>query len=307
VKPHDELFREMISDPETRRDLVRICVPDLAGRIDFDTVTTIDATFTGGKQADLLVSMRDRGGKEHLVYMLVEHKSYHDPLVAVQLHRYLGEIWQQLWINRSDDERGPLPRIHPVVFYHGRSPWTVPLELTGLHDAGDTEHDHDTGPLMVELAYRLVDLWAIEPFALNVRVRTLAYLITLRYVFRSLDRVAVRRLVETLGMLPIDVKTRIRLFEYLLFNMPDENTGLLVTELEEREYTMEGGEAIMTVAQELRRQGREEGRDKERIEVARRMLDKGIPLDLIVETTGLTKEQVIALKNGEENQPSSLD
>jgi len=82
---------------------------------------------------------------------------------------------------------------------------------------------------------------------------------------------------------------------------------------------MEGGEAIMTVAQELRRQGREEGlkdgreegreegREKERIEVARRMLEKGIPLDLIVETTGLIKEQVTVLKNGEENQPSSLD
>jgi predicted transposase/invertase (TIGR01784 family) len=71
----------------------------------------------------------------------------------------------------------------------------------------------------------------------------------------------------------------------------------------------------MTVAQELRRQGREEGlkdgreegRENERIEVARRMLEKGISMDLIIETTGLTKEQVTVLKNGEENQPSSLD
>jgi hypothetical protein len=48
-----------------------------------------------------------------------------------------------------------------------------------------------------------------------------------------LDRVAVRRLVETLGTLPIDVKTRIRLFEYLLFNMPDVNTEAIALRIKD--------------------------------------------------------------------------
>ncbi len=312
MKPHDEIFREMVSDPEAQRDMIRVCLPDLAGRIDLDSVTAVDATFTGGKQADLLLSMRERGdgerrGRKHLVYMLVEHKSYHDPLVPTQLFRYMGAIWHQQWELRESNLRGPLPLIHPVVLYHGERPWTTPLELTGQHEAGDS----DTVPFVTDLVYRLVDLSTIEPERLRVATRTLAYLITLRHVFRRLEQPTARQLVETLGMLSIGAKTRIRLFEYLLFSMPDENTELLVTELEEREYTMEGGEAIMTVAQELRRQGREEGlrygreeglkdgREEATHEVARRMLAKGATVDFVVETTGLTAEQVAALRNDE--------
>ena len=123
----------------------------------------------------------------------------------------------------------------------------------------------------------------------------------MRHVFRRLEQPTARQLVETLGALPIGTTTRIRLFEYLLFNMPEENTGLLVTELEEREYTMQGGEAIMTVAQELMRQGEEKGRKDGREEathdVARRMLAIGISVDQIMKATGLTTEQVEALQN----------
>ena len=321
MKPHDDLFREMVSDPAAQRDMVQICLPDLAARIAMDTVTPVEATFTGGKQADLLVSMRDHRGREHLVYMLVEHKSYHDPLVAVlvatplrarrcthmhpvQLYRYLGEIWQQQWIHRESKVRGPLPVIHPVVLYHGAAPWTAPLELTGLHRADDHAAGlgAKTSPYITDLVYRLVDLRTIQPERLRIATRTLAFLITLRYVFHRLEQPTARRLVAMLGTLPIGAKTRFRLFEYLLFNMPDENTGLLVTELKAREYTMEGGAAIMTVAQELRRQGREEGLDEGRKEathdVARQMLEKGAAPDFVIETTGLTAEQVAALQNG---------
>ena len=46
--------------------------------------------------------------------------------------------------------------------------------------------------------------------------------------------------------------------------------------------------AIKTATEE----GREEGREEERIEVARRLKQKGIDLGTIAEATGLTKEQL---------------
>jgi hypothetical protein len=42
-------------------------MPDLARRIEMRTVRAVDATFTGGKQADLLLSMTDGTGGRHLV------------------------------------------------------------------------------------------------------------------------------------------------------------------------------------------------------------------------------------------------
>ncbi len=65
----------------------------------------------------------------------------------------------------------------------------------------------------------------------------------------------------------------------------------------------------MTVAQELRRQGeekgrkdgREEGREEATHDVACRMLEKGATVDFVVETTGLTAEQVVALRRTTRN------
>lgn len=87
LKPHDELFRTMVADREAQQDLLRIALPDVSPRMDLSTLATVDATFTGGKQADLLLSVQGSDGSTHLVFMLMEHKSYGDPLVAIQLYR----------------------------------------------------------------------------------------------------------------------------------------------------------------------------------------------------------------------------
>ena len=310
MKPHDDLFREMVSDPAAQRDMVQICLPDLAERIDLDTVAPVEATFTGGKQADLLVSMKDHRGREHLVYMLVEHKSYHDPLVAVQLYRYLGKIWQQQWIHLDSKARGPLPMIHPVVFYHGKTPWTAPLELTGLHRVGDPDAkagpDPDAEPFITDLVYRLVDLRTIQPERLRKAARTLAYMITLRHVLRPFRNPVAQMILKIITAPKVKPAVRERLLQYLVDNTGERNTDVLMTEWKRVGYTIEGGKDIMTMAQELMRrgkveglkEGRDEGHKEATNDVARRMLEIGISIDQVIETTGLTLEQVAALQNG---------
>ena len=41
-----------------------------------------------------------------------------------------------------------------------------------------------------------------------------------------------------------------------------------------------------------RNQGREEGKSEEKIDVAKKMLEKNIDISLIIEVTGLTKEEI---------------
>ena len=301
MKPHDEIFRTMASDPHAQRDLLAIALPDIVSQVDLSTLTAVDATFTGGKQADLLLSVQGTDGSPQLIYMLMEHKSYSDPVVAVQLFRYLGAIWQQQWVHQRAADRGSLPVIHPVVFYHGRAPWKTPLHLSALHR-------HDTRAAVVRdavaspagfpanLEYRLVDLRRIRPGKLQVRFRTLAFLITMKYVLRPFGRVTARKLFVVLTDRRIDSVSRVLLFEYLLYNTTKENTTVLLETAGESGYTFEGGKAVMTMAQELIRRGKVEGREEERLEVAQRMLEKGLPIELIMETTNLTREDVAALQ-----------
>ena len=38
--------------------------------------------------------------------------------------------------------------------------------------------------------------------------------------------------------------------------------------------------------------GREEGREEEKIKIARNLLESGLPFDLVIKTTGLSEEEV---------------
>lgn len=127
---------------------------------------------------------------------------------------------------------------------------------------------------------------------MQVRFRTPAFFLTLKCVLRPFDRKTAGELVAVLTDRRIVTHTRVSLFEYLLFNTLEENTTVLLETTEKSGYTFEGGETVMTMAQELVRRGRVEGRK----EVARRMLEKGLSIELIVETTGLTRDVVAALQ-----------
>jgi predicted transposase/invertase (TIGR01784 family) len=71
--------------------------------------------------------------------------------MAFRLLRYIVRIWEQ---HRSQHpEEHPLPRIVPVVFYHGTKPWTAPRFLSEA-----LESRTDLGVRPPELEYVLLDL-----------------------------------------------------------------------------------------------------------------------------------------------------
>lgn len=206
--------------------------------------------------------------------------------------------------------------IHPVVLYHGLRRWRAPLQLSGLHGrvtgtakaagADEPQTRHPRYP--AELEYRLVDLRTIRPERLRIRMRTIAYLITLRHVLHPLNRRIARKILVIFWDARIDQNTRTQLLQYLFYAGRKKSTNALLTAAKKAEYTLRGGKSVMTIAQELERrgrekglrEGREEGLKEGRVEaartVARNLLQRGLPVDVIAETTGLAEEDVIALR-----------
>jgi hypothetical protein len=71
-----------------------------------------------------------------MIYVLLEHQSTHDPLMALRLLLYLADLWAG---QRREAEDAGVPagqiRIYPIiplVFYTGESGWTTPLDLAHL-------------------------------------------------------------------------------------------------------------------------------------------------------------------------------
>ncbi len=76
-----------------------------------------------------------------------------------------------------------------------------------------------------------------------------------------------------------------------LFLIQMHNVEEFVTLIQNNVSTVTG-EQIMTLAQRLRKEGKEEGWQESRLEIAKALLEKGIDIRTILETTGMPFELI---------------
>jgi hypothetical protein len=144
--PHDALFKYVFSQPEHAASELRAVLPtQLSRRIDWSSLELQPTSFVderlSGRQADVLFTLRCQGRKTYL-YVLLEHQSTPDALMAFRLLRYLVRIWEAFLVEHPESER--LPAILPVVVHHSPRGWTGATDLCSLIDS-----DPDTLALLV--------------------------------------------------------------------------------------------------------------------------------------------------------------
>jgi Putative transposase, YhgA-like len=128
-QPHDSLFRLAFSHLDVAREHLRAQLPAaLVARIRWETLALEDVTFVdpalNPTQADLLFSVRLRGGRRLFVYVLFEHQSKAERRMPLRMLRYVFDIHASL------DE--PLPEVVPLVLYTGKRPWREPVATEEL-------------------------------------------------------------------------------------------------------------------------------------------------------------------------------
>ncbi len=196
--PHDRFFKELFAHLPTARDFVRHYLPEpLSAALDLRTLTIVKESFIDEQLrnyfSDLLFHARRKQGGDVLIYLLLEHKSLPDALVALQLFLYLARIWQP----NFQDKQKPLPLVFPVVFYHGTEKWSVSQQFSGLFDFAGVEAMREFVP---EFKYHLCDLSKIEVDKGEPRLR--AGLATLKYVFRRELATRVGEIFQAIKLLP---------------------------------------------------------------------------------------------------------
>lgn len=146
-EPHDALFKDTFSNLENAAEELRAVLPPaIAAALDWPTLTLESGSFIeaalGKRFSDLLFSItprvtpRSRLGRRApakvFLYLLFEHQSTPDGLIAFRLLRYEVDIWNRY----LDDHEGArqLPAIIPLVLYHGAQRWQVPRNFIDLID-----------------------------------------------------------------------------------------------------------------------------------------------------------------------------
>ncbi len=172
--PHDSLVKAVFSNPEhAAGELRRLLPPALAARVDWSSLRLCSGSFVDdmlrGRHTDLLFSATCAGSGSVLFYLLFEHQSTDDPLMAFRLLRYMVRIWDEHL--RDHPHAAKLPAILPLVLHHSPEGWTSPTELHALFDL-----DGDTLPLVAPhlpgFRFLLDDISAETDEALRARAMT---------------------------------------------------------------------------------------------------------------------------------------
>jgi len=183
---HDAFFKQIMSQPQMAGRFLREQLPtELAAQLSVDPPELQPGSYVDRNLAllhsDLLYRVRlANGNGEAFIYVLIEHKSTPDSLVALQLLQYLPRIWAR-WC--KDGNRLPLPPIIPLVVYHGARAWTVPTAFAALF----REFRSAVRPYLPFFDYALVDLGRIEDGLLSDDAHLRTLLKAMKYVVRKND------------------------------------------------------------------------------------------------------------------------
>jgi len=84
--------------------------------------------------SDIIYQVDLKQGDSAYIYLLFEHKSYSEPLIALHLLRYMIKIWEQ---GVKQGKARPFAPIIPIVVYHGKSKWNAGPDFYALFDLPD--------------------------------------------------------------------------------------------------------------------------------------------------------------------------
>jgi len=262
TNPHDAFFKLMFGDIEVAQDFLQNYLPtEIAKAVDLKHLTKENNSYIDEQFKESFTDMLYKtkiNGKDGYIYFLFEHKSYQDPLVILQLLKYIVRIWEE----KYDRKTNRLPIVIPMVIYHGENKWNVQTKLMNLIKGID-ELPEETKKYIPSYEYEVYDLSPSAQMGIVGMALTKAVLEVMRAVVitdMGKFREWMRKIFEEIRDFPEEKFERFvdASIRYIL--SVREDASIEVIETEAREILSGRSEAIMSVAEKLRNEGRLEGK-----------------------------------------------
>ncbi|MCG9692910.1 Rpn family recombination-promoting nuclease/putative transposase [Vibrio sp. Isolate22] len=304
--PHDALFKQFMTHPETAKDLLDIHLPaELRDICDLTTLKLESGSFIEESlrpyYSDVLYSLKTSQG-EGYVYALIEHQSRPDKHMAFRLMRYAIAAMQQ----HIDAGHKHLPLVIPLQFYHGKiSPY--PYDMNWLKGFANP----DQAKALYTQDFPLVDVTVISDDEI-MQHRRIALLELVQKHARHRDIMDFLEPLVTLLLTDYTTDKQVQsLMSYLLQVGETNNLEALITSLASSVPKHE--DTLMTIAEQLRQQGEQrgiqrgrqegiqlgeaKGRQETLNEMARKMMLNGMDQQSIMDVTGLSKDELAQLSH----------
>lgn len=294
-KPHNNFFEAMLSNKEIVTDFLKNHLPkDIQTKLDFNSIRPEKNTFVSEElrksETDVLFSV-ELDGKPSYIYCLIEHQSTPDKKMPIRLHKYMLSAME--W-HLDSKEEGSIPVIIPLVIYNSKVPWNYPTGVVSMFD----REQRDLVENVLVNDFKLINLYEIDDeeimrhnwaslLELSLKWAKECDIIELLDKFKPFLLMACKEnkkiFFATLNYL-VDVgeTDKDKLIEYCKQNLTDD----------------EG--AIMTVAEQWKAEGREEGREEERLNMTKKtvlkMLEQNLDVNVISKVTELSINDIKKLE-----------
>lgn len=140
--PHDALFRAAFESPQHATELLEALLPDdMLGLI---ALTSLELQSGGGRGKELeefrsdLLFRANITGEPGFVCFLFEHQSSSDARMPLRVLGYQMRLWERHCRAHPDE---PLPPIVPIVISHDPGGWRAPCEFSDLVCSVIREHE----------------------------------------------------------------------------------------------------------------------------------------------------------------------
>ena len=235
--------------------------PDIQRTIDLDSLRLENVSYVDDNLrkhfADLVFSLMLKGEElpSARVYLLFEHESAPEPLVGMQILRYMALQWKELY-----DQQlivGKLPPILPIVIYQGQDNWKPRISF---HDLVEMPSDSFKA-YIPDFAFAFFSVRGLDAQTVQENVIFRFYV----EMIKSLDSPQIKEMLPRLVQGFVQALGSHTATEYveIFFKYLTKASGVLVQEDFQKalSYLPEGGEKIMdTLADQWMEQGKNEGR-----------------------------------------------
>ena len=312
--PHDAVFKAFLSVPEIANDFIALHLPaPWRALCDLNTLKLEPTSFIEEDlkrhACDILWSMKTTTGEDGYIYLLIEHQSTEDKLMAFRQMRYAIAAMQQ-HIKAGHDT---LPLVIPLQFYAGeRTPYPYSRDWFDCFAQPKLAKQIYTQP------FPLVDITTMEDEEIKQHHRLSA----LTLVMKNIRHRDMMRVLDGVidGINRLKSHSLARSLLYYILHVGNESLSEFMHALAQRLPEQEEGGDMVTLAQMLRNEGHQKGLQEGREEglqegeqkglqkglqkgaltaalnIAQAMLTNGLDRQSVMQMTGLTEAQLQQLK-----------
>jgi len=264
INPHDKVFKTAYSDKENARSFLINYLPGtVLNLVDLDTLEISKDSFIEKDLAeyysDILYKVNLTDGSQGFIYVLFEHKSYYDRFVHLQLLEYMVKIWR-LYIKQQEMQPDCLPIVIPLLICHARKEWPEDTVRLASLLSGPVE---DLVGYIPDFEFELYDLHRFSDDEIKGNIASRVILLMLKHI-RDPDLQQklpdILALLKTLGEKETGLQWLEVVIRYLASARDEDDLSVKqIVEMAEQAISKEMGGFVMTLAEKLRNEGKQEG------------------------------------------------